>query len=62
MQAQLRIPGYLEPSAYIVLRAGHIGWDQEPLILREGLHRPMAVQRDGAVDEAVADRSAAGKK
>ena len=61
-KAKIRCPGYLEPSAYIVLRAIHVRRDQEALILREGLHRPVAIQRDGAIEEAVGDGGAAGKK
>ena len=58
----LRIPGYLKPPTYIMLRTSYIGRNQEALILREGLHRPVAIQRDGAIEEAVGDGGAAGKK
>ena len=61
-QTQLRIPRNLEPPTRIMLWPIHIRRDQEALILREGLDCPMAIQRDGAIDEAIGDGGAARQK
>ena len=55
---QFRVPGDLEPSAGIVLRAVHIGRNQETLILSEDLGSPVAVDRKGAIHKAICNGSA----
>ena len=62
MQMQLRRPRNLKPAAHVMLRAAHVGGNQESLILGEGLRLPVMIEGIGAVEESIRYRTAAGKE
>ena len=56
---KFRFPGYLDPSACIMLRSIQVRGDEEPLVLSEQLRSPLGIDRIRCIDEAVRDRTAA---
>ena len=58
MKAKLRVPCDLQPAACVVMGSGHVGRDQEALILTEQLRLPVSIDGVRRVHKAIGDRTA----
>src|SRR6202051_3252488 len=61
-QADLGVPGDVDPAAGVVVGAGEVGGDEEALVLGEELGLPVAADAVGGGEEAVGDGAAAGEE